>query len=191
MTTLRSIGDLVGNSVSNLVQNNVPWKNPNAGQTVQPTAIPGVPSIWVSAVQKAAQHTGYDPTVLAKHFNSENGGKWDPELSGRADPTDRGITQLNPTAISTITGKTGGRNYFKDNYGHEFNPTNGEDQILASGVYLNWLKNNALPAAGVHNPQPAAVFTAYNTGAEGYAKNPNSPRARRYQELLANHDLTF
>lgn len=162
------------------------------------TVIPGVPSEYAPAVMQASQHTGYPATTLANHFASENGGNWDPTLKGKADPSDFGITQLNPTAVQTITGGNGGRNYFKDNFGHEFNPANGNDQILASAVYLNWLKQFGLPAAGIKNPTPKDVFTSYNTGATGYAKTmtPNAPqarvqRARTYQNLLAKNGNKF
>lgn len=163
-----------------------------------PPVIPGVPPEYAGAMTTASKHTGYPVTTLANHFAAENGGNWDPTLKGKADPNDFGITQLNPSAIKTITGTNGGQNYFKQNFGHEFNPADGNDQILASAVYLNWLKQFGLPSAGIKNPTPKDVFTSYNTGAQGYADSigPNGDKAkqqrtRTYQALLAEHGNQF
>lgn len=157
-----------------------------------PTKIPNVPDQYQDAVRKASVHSRIPESNLSAQFNSENGGNWDPKLRGRADPTDFGVTQLNPIAIQTITGKNGGRNYFRDNYGQEFNPADANHQILAAGIYLNYLRQFALPAAGIKNPTDQDVMTAYNTGAQGYANAKNgdqaaSKRARNYQSLLTAH----
>lgn len=152
--------------------------------------IKGVPERYTAAVMEASKHSGIPVDKLAAQFNAENGGNWDPKLRGRADPTDFGMTQLNPVAVKTITGKTpGGVNFFKNNYGHEFASTSPEDQIHASGVYLNYLRQYGLPAAGIKNPTDDDVQTSYNTGAAGYAKakagnKQKMQRARTYQDLL-------
>jgi hypothetical protein len=139
----------------------------------------------------AAAHTKIPAGKLAAQFTAENGGKWDPNLKGRADPTDFGVTQLNPVAVQTITGTKGGQNYFKDNYGREFEGSNPSDQILGAGVYLNWLRQFGLPGAGIKNPTDEQVMTAYNTGPGGLAKAatsaPAAARASGYQALLAKN----
>lgn len=160
-------------------------------------SLTGVPAQYAPTVQQASIHTGIPAQQLADQFNAENGGNWNPALKGRRDPTDFGITQLNPVAIKTITGKSpGGVNFFKNNYGHDFDPTNANDQILASGVYLNYLKSYALPEAGIKNPSTTDVMTSYNTGARGYANaqagnTTAQARARRYTDLLTAHGATL
>lgn len=158
----------------------------------------GAPAEYASAVARASEHTGLSVQQLVSHFESENGGKWDPNLRGRADPTDRGITQLNPSAVATITGQGGTTNFFKNNFGHDFNAANGEDQILGAATYLNWLRQFGLPGYGLKNPTDKDVFTAYNTGAKGYVQSlgKNAPkarveRARSYQSLLSRTGVEF
>lgn len=140
----------------------------------------------------AAAHTKIPAAKLAAQFASENGGNWSPTLRGRADPSDFGITQLNPIAVQTITGAKGGQNYFKSNYGREFESNNPSDQILGAGVYLNWLRQFGLPGAGIKNPTDEQVMTAYNTGPTGLAKAaagsvPAAARASGYDALLAKN----
>lgn len=164
---------------------------PAADDTIDP-AFAKVPMQYRGAVTAAAAHTGIPAGKLAGQFLSENGGNWDPALRGRADPTDMGVTQLNPIAIQTITGAKGGANYFQSNYGRPFDATNPTDQILGAGVYLNWLRQYALPAAGIKNPTDEQVMTAYNTGAQGLANAatgsaPAVRRAGNYQALLARN----
>lgn len=158
----------------------------------------GSPDEYAESIVRAADHTGFTPEQIVKHLTAENGGKWDPKLKGRADPTDKGISQLNPVAIKTITGEGGGRNYFKDNWGHELDPNNGNDQILAAATYLNWLKQFGLPKAGMKDPSDKAVFTAYNTGAKGYvesqqpdATSSRKNRARGYEDLLKSKGMNL
>lgn len=147
----------------------------------------GVPPQYATAFGLASVHTGYPVSMLAAHARAENGGKWDPTLRGRRDPSDLGITQMNPLAWDAITGRKGGRNYFKDNWGHDPDPTNGNDQALGTATYLNRLKQFDLPARGIANPTAQQVFTAYNTG----AGNVNTPRGRSYQDLLARSGMEF
>lgn len=188
MSGLQSIDDFI----TSLMPGNTSVYNAPTKPSAPPAPFVKVPAQYAGAVAQASQHTGIPVPQLAGQFNAENGGNWSPTLRGRADPTDYGITQLNPVAIQTITGKTGGRNYFKDNYGHEFNENDATDQILGSGVYLNYLRQFALPAAGVNSPSNAAVMTAYNTGAQGYAKAQAGDaaakaRATAYQGLLSRN----
>lgn len=156
-----------------------------------PPVIAGVPEEYVPTVIKASQHTGYPTSTIVNHFNSENGGNWDPKLKGRANPRDLGITQLNPSAIQTITGAGGKTNYFKQNFDHDFDPNSGHDQILAAAVYLNWLKQYGLPEAGRKNPTPKDVFTSYNTGAKGYLDPTKAGQVRTYQALQARNGNNF
>lgn len=187
---LPTIKSAVGNFFDNLVPANRFTVNNPAPATPANPSLNGVPAQYQPAVYQAAAHTGIAAPQLADQFQAENGGTWSPTLKGRVDPTDFGMTQLNPVAVATITGKAGpGRNYFKDNYGHEFNPADGNDQILAAGVYLNYLRQFGLPGAGIKNPTTSQVMTSYNTGAQGLA-NANAgqagpaARARSYQALL-------
>lgn len=170
--------------------------SPATVATAAPIAAPNVPKPYQASVAEASAHTGIPVQHLTAQFTAENGGNWDPKLRGRTDPTDFGVTQLNPVAVKTITGATpGGVNFFKKNYGHEFNPADPNDQILASGVYLNYLRQYGLPAAGVQNPSDAAVMTAYNTGATGYARAQAgdvaaTARANMYRDLLRANGAT-
>lgn len=147
----------------------------------------GAPEAYARAFAMASQHTGYPVRMLIAHAKAENGGVWNPALRGRRDPSDLGITQMNPIAWSSINGKDGGKNYFKDHWGHDADPANGQDQILGAATYLNHLKQFDLPARGVKAPNAQNVFTAYNTG----ASNVNSARGRSYQALLARSGAAF
>jgi hypothetical protein len=192
----RNIQNLLGN-IGNGIKSKVSSIFVPAKQVVSPAAPPiptikGVPPEYVPYIQEASKHTGIPVEQLASQFNSENGGNWSPTLRGKKDKTDLGITQLNPIAVATITGKNGGTNYFKNNYGEEFDPTNPRHQILGSGVYMNYLRQAALPAAGIKNPTTTDVMTSYNTGAAGYAKakagnSTKQARMRTYQNLLTSH----
>jgi hypothetical protein len=150
---------------------------------------------YADAIKQAADHIGVDMDKVIRHLESENGGSWNPNLRGHADPTDRGVSQLNPVAIGIITGKTGPMiDYFKSNFGHTFDINNGNDQILAYATYINWLRTKALPEQGVKNATVDDAMIAYNTGARGIAKvkdgtATSTERARydRYKKLLNSH----
>lgn len=157
-----------------------------------------VPSQYAGAVQQAATHTGLPVDTVVRHLTAENGGNWDPNLRGRKDPTDFGVSQLNPIGVAAVTGTgyKGARNYFQDNYGRPFNPTSGTDQILASGVYLNRLRQFDLPQAGIKNPSNKDVLLSYNLGAQNYAQSlkPNADpaivaRRKGYEALLKSHGI--
>lgn len=184
--------------IKNILSNFQPahYQAPAAPAATPTPVIAGVPAEYAPTVVQASQHTGYPTTMIANHLASENGGNWDPKLKGRADPSDFGISQMNPVAVKDITANANGHDYFKENWGHDFNPSDGHDQILAAATYLNYLKQFGLPAAGIKNPTPQQVFTSYNTGAQGYAQSLNGnkakvQRARTYQTLLANHGDSF
>lgn len=156
-----------------------------------PTFIPmKVPGEYQDSVLKGASHAGLDPQKFAGQINAENGGNWSPTLKGWMDPTDHGVTQMNPLAENIITGRTGPKvNYFKNNYGKEYDRENPQHQILGMSVYMNWLRQFGLPGAGVKTPSNQAVQTSYNTGAQGYARSKSGDkeaiaRTRRYEDLL-------
>lgn len=157
----------------------------------------GVPSKFSEAVITAADHIGTNVNKVINHLNAENGKDWNVNLRGHADPTDRGISQLNPVAVNILTGKTGPKvNYFKKHFGQNFDINNGEHQILGYSVYINWLKQFALPKAGVKNPTVEDAMIAYNTGAEGLAHVKNGTatstekdRYNRYYNLLKKHGV--
>lgn len=190
--TLSSLVDTATKLPSWLVNGNTVSYSRPAAAPMAPMAqdddLSSVPTPFRGAVMAASQHTNIPAAKLAAQFASENGGKWDPSLRGKTDPSDFGVTQLNPIAVQTITGGKGGQNYFKSNYGREFEPANATDQILGAGVYLNWLRQFGLPAAGIKNPTDEQVMTAYNTGPTGLAKAatsaPAAARAAGYQALL-------
>lgn len=199
LRTVASLMNTAGTAAANAVPDFlVPGKTLSYQRPAAPVApqapttagtLDKVPAHLRGAVLAASAHTGYPAHALASQFVAENGGNWDPALVGRADPRDKGVTQLNPIALKTITGSEGGRNYFKDNYGRDFEAHSPSDQILAAGVYLNWLRQFALPAAGIKNPTMQQVMTAYNTGAQGAANaaagsSTAQDRASIYQHLL-------
>lgn len=199
MDPARTLSSLVDTATSKLPSWLVPGKQLSYTRSATSTAsagqddsLSGVPAQYRGAVMAAAAHTKIPAGKLAAQFASENGGNWSPTLRGRADPTDYGITQLNPVAVQTITGSGGKTNYFKSNYGREFEPGNPSDQILGAGVYLNWLRQFGLPGAGIQNPTDEQVMTAYNTGPTGLVKAgqgsaPAAARASGYQALLARN----
>lgn len=144
-----------------------------------------VPGPYRDVTTQAATHADMDPQKFAGQINAENGGNWSPTLPGRADPTDMGITQMNPKAIGIISGKTGPKvNFFKNNYGTDYDPTNPKHQIQGMAVYMNYLRRYGLPARGVKSPTNAQVQTGYNT------MNLASDRAHSYQSLLGSHGAT-
>jgi hypothetical protein len=128
----------------------------------------GTPKEYARSVAIASQHTGISTKNLVSLFLTENGGKWDPDLVGVQDPDDIGMTQLNKKgAIPEITKKrSGGKSYFEQNFGTEFDPKNPHHQILGSAIYLNWLKNNAFPELGIKSPTTQDLFLAYKVGAQ-------------------------
>lgn len=168
--------------------------NPLSYTRTQPDFVPmNVPGPYRTATLSGATTASIDPQRFAGQITAENGGNWSPTLAGRADPTDHGITQMNPVAEAVITGRAGpGVNYFKAATGHEYDRTNPSDQINGMGVYLKYLRQQGLPAAGVSSPSSTAVQTAYNTGARGYANAQGGrgaavSRETTYQNLLKSH----
>jgi hypothetical protein len=161
-------------------------------------AIKIVPENMIDAVKKAVEHTGMKIDKVINHMKAENGNDWRPELVGKADPTDKGVTQLNTRAIDIISGKTGPMvDFFKQNFGHTFDINNVNDQILGYATYMNWLRQYALPEAGIKNPTTNDVMLAYNLGAKGLSEVKNKTAdatttaryARYYSLLKANNAL--
>ena len=159
-------------------------------------AIKVVPTTMIDTVKQAVEHTGIKLDKVINHMKAENGGKWDPTLVGHADPTDRGVTQLNPMAINILSGKSGPMvNFFKNNFGHDFDINNVTDQILGYATYMNWLKQSALPEQGIKNPTNNDAMLAYNLGAKGLADIKNktadattTARYARYYSLLKKNN---
>lgn len=159
-------------------------------------AAKSVPASMIDTVKKAMEHTGMNLDKVINHMKAENGGSWDPKLVGHADPTDRGVTQLNPMAIGILEGTTGPKiDFFKQNFGHKFDINNVNDQILGYATYMNWLKQYALPEQGIKNPTNNDAMLAYNLGAKGLSEIKNktadattTARYARYYSLLKQND---
>lgn len=135
----------------------------------------GIPKEYAYDVGWTSQHTGIPIERLAMQFHTENGGNWDPKLTGMKDPRDYGVTQLNRDyAIPDITGKSTGVNWFKKVTGHEFDINDPHDQILGAGVYMNLLRQYQLPQAGIKAPTDDDVIGSYHTGATKYANTKGS-----------------
>lgn len=193
MQNIRSFAGLIG-SAWNGGLNPATYTASTSAPTQGSIFVKGVPAQYQNTMQQVSQHTGIPAQKLSAQFNAENGGNWSPTLRGRTDPTDFGMTQMNPAGVGIITGKAGPmRNYFKDAYGTEFDRTNPQHQMLGAGVYMNYLKQFGLPGAGIKIPTTTDIQTSYNTGATGYAKakagDPTwASRARNYQRLIASHE---
>lgn len=153
----------------------IQYGQPQASQPPQQTAFSlGVPAQYASAVDWSAQHAGIPIQTYVKQLNVENGGKWDANLVG-VNPRDIGPSQLNQDyAIPDITGKSTRVNWFKQATGHDFNIQDPNDLIKGSAVYMNLLRQQQLPAAGITNPTEKDVIGAYHVGAKGYAKDPTA-----------------
>lgn len=159
-------------------------------------AAKSVPASMIGTIKKAMEHTGINLDKVINHMKAENGGKWDPNLVGNADPTDRGVTQLNPIAIGILEGTTGPKvDFFQQNFGHKFDINNVDDQILGYATYMNWLKQYALPEQGIKNPTNNDAMLAYNLGAKGLSEIKNktadattTARYARYYSLLKQND---
>lgn len=151
-----------------------------------------VPQEYQDTILKVADHTGMSINSIVQHLYAENGGNWDPKLKGIADPNDTGMSQLSKDAIKEITkprGKNG--NFFEQNYGHPFDIKDGHDQLLGYGVYMNYLKNFALPIdAKIKNPTERDVQLAYNLGATGlqrvYSGKANMDQLHRMDDYNSN-----
>lgn len=143
--------------------------------TGNPT-IPSVPPQYYDAVQSAVSHTGMPTSTIVAQINAENGGNWDPQLRGKANPNDVGITQLNSSPTGAIAEMTktlpNGSNFFQQTWGHPFNIGSGNDQIKMQANYLNYLRQYLLPSMGMKNPTDAQVIAAYNN-----ATNPGLQRS--------------
>lgn len=159
-------------------------------------AAKSVPASMIGTIKKAMEHTGINLDKVINHMKAENGGKWDPNLVGNADPTDRGVTQLNPIAIGILEGTTGPKvDFFQQNFGHKFDINNVDDQILGYATYMKWLKQYALPEQGIKNPTNNDTMLAYNLGAKGLSEIKNktadattTARYARYYSLLKQND---
>jgi hypothetical protein len=148
---------------------------------------------------RAAKHTGMDVSKLRAQFGGESHESWDPKTRGWQDPTDIGISQLNLNeAVPEITQPRGENgSYWDQNFGNEYGPfdiNNATHQILGAAIYLNWLRNDALPEAGIKNPTDEDVSIAYNMGAGRYAKvksgrgdGDDLERYNGYKGLLERH----
>ena len=161
----------------------------------QLNSLEGVPEEYRIPIAVASVHMGTSVGQLVKHFTAENGGDWDSKLVGRADPNDKGVTQLSPQAINTINGKDSGVNFFKNNFGEDFDIENPQHQVLGAAVFMNWLKQYGLPEAGLSNPTDSDVALAYNMGAKGYVDavkgKGDKKRLKRYRDLLERNDYSI
>ena len=149
----------------------------------------GVKPEWQSAFTEAAKRTNIQIGTVVNRASAEHGGTWDPTTRGILDPNDYGLTQLNPSAVATITGSGGGRNYYKDNFGEEFDINNPIHQILGASIMDNYNRQFALPEVGITNPTEYDIFMAYNLGAKGYAEYKAGVPSRkekgdRYSKML-------
>jgi hypothetical protein len=201
---IKKVGDLKSNLWGNLKKtfSNKSFVTENKPTTPIAKAKGGfeVPKEYVSAVSEASKHTTIPEDIVIQHLNAENGSVWIPTLKGYADPTDFGISQLNPKGVAAITGKqyVGERNYFKDNYGRDFDPNSGIDQILGYGVLMNRYKQFDLPALGIKNPTLKDQMLAYNMGPEDYVTSlqPNAlpeliTKRERYLALLKRNGINL
>ena len=118
---------------------------------------------------------------------------WNVNLRGTADKDDIGMTQLSPVAIREITVQRG-RNlsFFEQNFNEKFDITQPRHQILGAAVYLNYLKQFALPKEGIQNPELRDILLSYNLGARGYSVvklGGIDYRYMRYEKLLREYGV--
>lgn len=155
-----------------------------------------VPQEYRPYIMEASKHTKIPPAKLRAQFGMENAESWNPQLKGYLDPEDYGMTQLNPTAIEEITKpRAGGKSFFEQNFNEKFDIENPRHQILGSAVYMNWLRQFALPEQGIKNPTDEDVSIAYNMGAKRYARTiggggdgEDNRKLEKYKELLTKHN---
>ena len=147
-----------------------------------------VPQEYRSYVEEASNHIGIPTDTLVKLINTENA-QWNPKQKGVVSPDDYGITQMSSSAVKSITGSRG-RNYFKDNYGEEFDKENPRHQILAMGVHLNAMKQFDFPKFGINNPTLEDLLLSYNLGVEGYIKAIRGKDKKKMQ-ILENYRATL
>lgn len=127
-----------------------------------------VPQKFRGAVLEAAKNSDFSVPEIVQQISAENGGKWDPKLRGISDPTDYGITQLNPIAIKSITEpRAGGKSFFQQRYGEDFDIENPRHQILGLASVHNYNRQFALPEFGITTPTNQDIMYAYNLGAKG------------------------
>lgn len=156
-----------------------------------------VPRQYRGYIVEAAEHTEIPVGTLAKLFKAENTNMWEVDLRGTADADDIGMTQLSPVAIKEITTERGEYpSFFEQNFNEEFNITNPRHQFLGAAVYLNYLKQFALPKEGIKDPMLRDILLSYNLGAKGYAmveldESGDIDRSRytRYENLLYGYDV--
>lgn len=217
---LSGIGNAIGgaatgiwNGLTNALSNTTTYTRPPDTATSTPSTggatrdysayqpvtlpVPAVPAEFGDAMKEYSNHTTVPLDTAARQFTAENGGVWSPTLRGHVDKNDFGVTQLNPQGVAVITGKSfpGAQNYFKQIYGHEFNSKSGHDQILASGVLMNHLKQFDLPQYGIDKPTTADVLMSYNMGAKNYAMSfgvipfEPSPNYPTMEDLVKHRDI--
>jgi hypothetical protein len=186
----------IGNVAKDLLTKEISYQAP----TVEAAPVPvysfpeKVTPELQDAFQRTSKHTNMPVETLVNLTSAEHGGTWDPTTKGIADPLDYGLTQLNPSAIAIITGKKKGtRNYFKDNFGEDFDINNPVHQILGMGVYHNYNRQFALPEAGITNPTDRDVIMSYNLGARGYAETVSGKRPdkrfKRYEDYMIKNNV--
>ena len=152
-----------------------------------------VPDEYKKYIIEASNHSKIPVETLSKLFKAENMNNWDVNLRGTADKDDVGITQLSPIAIREITIKRGRyTGFFEQNFGEKFDITKPRHQILGAAVYLNYLKQFALPNEGVNNPELRDILLSYNLGAKGYSMvklEGIDYRYLRYEKLLREYEV--
>jgi len=161
-----------------------------------------VPEEYRDAFASLAEHTGRPPEQLVNYINAENGYNWNPELKGKIDPRDYGITQLTPDAVKTISGglradNTPGPNYFQQNFNEKFDIKNPTHQIIGAGVYMNYVEQT-LESLGVINPTMTEIALGYNLGPNGFkalldgrASLPTKRKVRAHVANLKSKDFEF
>lgn len=157
------------------------------------------PKEFTDSIAEASRHTGISRENVVGQLLAENGSDWNPKLTGRMDPNDRGVSQLNVKfGVPAITGSAGGRNYFKDNYKRHFDINNGQDQVLGYGVLINKYMQFDLPPLLGRKPTLEDAQIAYNMGPTSYANSlkPDAPKElvdkrEFYKALLIKNGVNF
>ena len=183
--------DLQKIEISNQV---IPQVEEYINQVASEKSVPEfVPEEYRKYILEASKHSKIPVETLSKLFKAENTNNWDVNLVGKADKDDIGMTQLSPIAIREIT-ISRGRNlgFFEQNFKERFDITNPRHQILGAAVYLNYLKQFALPKEGIPNPELRDILLSYNLGARGYSVvklGGIDYRYMRYEKLLREYGV--
>lgn len=155
----------------------------------------GVPEEFREFVAVASEHTGLPASDFAKLMKSENA-SFDPTKKGLKDPDDFGLTQLSPEAVSDITSQRG-RDYFKDNFGVDFNIENPQHQILGAAVLMNLQQQFDFPKFGIPDTRKNRLL-AFNLGGKrlssilnGNGSSKDRDRMQGYLDLLKRNGIKF